>query len=191
MKKRFKVENPELLLQYYKDGQNIVGLTGHLANWEWMSIIPSLYPFPCFTLYKPLRSKMAEMIMTRVRYRFGMKLLAMSNAARYILSHKNDKALYIFIGDQAPSKIENADEFNFLNQRTTFFAGGAKLAKATGALVVYISIRQIKRGYYTVKFIPIDATSTNSILQQYASLLEQDITASPVNWLWSHKRWKH
>jgi len=204
-KKRFKVVNAELLVQYHKEGRNIIGLTGHVANWEWMSIIPSLYPFPCFTLYKPLRSKIAEDIMTRVRLRFGMKLLPMTHAARYILGNKDKKAFYIFIGDQSPAKVENADKFNFLNQPTTFFSGGAKLAKATDAAVVYISIRKIARGHYSVKYIPIEVSEINSpesnqhtpksveysILEQYSKLLEQDIQHSPVNWLWSHKRWKH
>jgi Kdo2-lipid IVA lauroyltransferase/acyltransferase len=221
MKKRFRIENPEVLMQYYHDNRNIIGLTGHLANWEWLSIVPSLYPFNCYTLYKPLRSKVAEGIMTRIRLRFGMKLLPMSNAARYILSHKEGKALYIFIGDQSPARVENAHQFNFLNQQTTFFTGGAKLAKATKAAVVYISIRKVIRGYYTVRFIPIDVEYNEKpvkqtidtvqkpgkdmaetvsvklpdteigILENYARLLEEDIKANPVHWLWSHKRWKH
>lgn len=210
LRNRFKVENPELLIQYYKDNRNIIGLTGHVANWEWMSIIPSLYPFSCYTLYKPLRSKLAESLMTSIRKRFGMKLLPMSNAARYILSNKNSRAFYIFIGDQSPAKVENAHTFDFLHQQTTFFTGGAKLARATNAAVVYISIRKVKRGYYSVRFIPIESSSPQSslsneqgivkdtsheieieILNSYTRLLEADIVANPVNWLWSHKRWKH
>lgn len=221
MKKRFRIENPEVVLQYHQENRNIIGLTGHLGNWEWLSIVPSLYPFNCYTLYKPLRSKVAEGIMTRIRLRFGMKLLPMSNAARFILSHKDSKALYIFIGDQSPAKVENAHHFNFLNQQTTFFTGAAKLARATQAAVVYISIRKLNRGYYSVRFIPIDVeynekpfrqsfasdqksekalTDTFSyksadieirILESYAQLLEADIKANPVHWLWSHKRWKH
>lgn len=211
MKKRFRVENPEVILQYHHENRSIIGLTGHLANWEWLSIVPALYPFNCYTLYKPLRSKVMEGIMTRIRLRFGMKLLPMSNAARFILSHKDNSALYIFIGDQSPVKIDNAHHFNFLNQQTTFFTGGAKLAKATKAAIVYISIRKLKRGYYSLRFIPIemnyarnDVTSTTSgtsdnistdveiqILGRYVELLEADIKANPVHWLWSHKRWKH
>jgi len=210
LRNRFKVENPDLLIQYYKNSRNIIGLTGHIANWEWLSIIPSLYPFSCYTLYKPLRSKVAESLMTRIRRRFGMKLLPMSNAARFILSNKNSKALYIFIGDQSPAKIESAHSFEFLHQPTTFFTGGAKLARATNAAVVYISIRKVERGYYSVKFVPIETSSFQpplsekqsaikdishdieiEILKSYTSLLEADIVANPVNWLWSHKRWKH
>ncbi|MGE5382417.1 MAG: lysophospholipid acyltransferase family protein [Omnitrophica WOR_2 bacterium] len=211
LRKRFRVENPELLIKYYQENRNIIGLTGHVANWEWMTIIPSLFPFNCYTLYKPLKSKIAERIMTRIRHHFGMKLLPMSNAARFILSNKNSQSLYIFIGDQSPAKVENASEFIFLNQRTTFFTGGAKLARATGAAVVYISINRIKRGYYSVKFIPIEVNSFDNevsqlestigtkqhkdietqILSAYSSLLESDIIANPVDWLWSHKRWKH
>lgn len=211
LRKRFKVENQELLIKYYQENRNIIGLTGHVANWEWMTIIPSLFPFNCYTLYKPLKSKIAEHIMTRIRHHFGMKLLPMSNAARFILSNKNSQSLYILIGDQSPAKVENAVEFNFLNQRTTFFTGGAKLARATGAAVVYISINRIKRGYYSVKFIPIEVSAIDhevsqlesttginqhksietQILSAYSTLLESDINAYPVDWLWSHKRWKH
>ncbi len=215
LRNRFKVENPELILQYYKNNRNIIGLTGHVANWEWLSIIPSLYPFQCFTLYKPLRSKLAESLMTSIRRRFGMKLLPMSNAARFILSNKGNKAFYIFIGDQSPARIENATVFNFLHQQTTFFTGGAKLARATMAAVVYISIRKVKRGYYSVRFVPIEITAKSpslashsageelpsvitdsnnietNIICSYAQLLEADIRTNPVNWLWSHKRWKH
>lgn len=212
LKKRFRVENPELLIEFHNSGKNIIGLTGHIGNWEWLSIVPALYPFSCYTLYKPLRNKQAEGVMTRIRLRFGMKLLAMSNAARYILSNKTSTALYIFIGDQSPAKVENAHEFMFLNQNTTFFTGGAKLARATKAAVVYISIRKVSRGNYSVHFIPIEVAEPESItklhtendipanasvdyeiqiLREYARLLEADIQATPVNWLWSHKRWKH
>lgn len=205
-KRRFRVENPDLLLKYYQEDRNIIALTGHIANWEWMSLIPALYHFSCYTLYKPLRNKIAEGIMTRIRHRFGMKLLAMSNAARFILSNKEGKALYIFIGDQSPHHSDTSPRLNFLNQPTSFFNGGAKLAKATQAAVVYLSIRKVKRGYYTVQFIPIEVpyyiTSAEGkevknpeaerlIIEKYASLLEEDIKRNPVNWLWSHKRWKH
>ncbi|MGE5317052.1 MAG: lysophospholipid acyltransferase family protein, partial [Chloroflexota bacterium] len=43
-KKRYKIENPELILNYYQNDRNIIALTGHIANWEWMSILPSLFP---------------------------------------------------------------------------------------------------------------------------------------------------
>lgn len=194
LQKRFKVENPTLLDQYYDKGYTVIGLTGHVSNWEWLSIVPSLYTFPCFTLYKPLRNKIAEHLMTRIRMRFGMKLLSMGAAPRYILSHKDQCSLYIFIGDQSPAKVDNAEEFTFLNQTTTFFSGGVKLARATKAAVVYISIRQTKKGFYSVNYIPIcspnDNMSEKEMLSSYARLLELDIKTQPANWLWSHKRWK-
>ncbi len=209
MKRRVTVKNPELLMNYYKEGNNIIALTGHAANWEWLSIVPGIYPFACYTLYKPLSSKISEYIMYRIRRRFGMKLLAMSNAAKYILSSKDQKALYIFIGDQAPAKTDNAHIYNFLIQKTTFFTGGARLARATKSVVVFISMRKVKRGYYSLEFIPIANYAQNPplfmnataegikndpevlILNEYARLLESDIKDQPVNWLWSHKRWKH
>lgn len=200
--KRYRVENPEIITNFHEQDLTVIGLTGHIGNWEWLGILPSLDKNPIYTLYKPLRSKLAEEIITKIRSRFGMRLLSMSYAARFILNTANKRNFYIFIGDQSPARVDNAKEFTFLNQKTTFFTGGAKLAVATKAAVVYISIRKMSRGYYLLEFIPIDYQSVlndtkdkhiaeNFILSEYARLLEKDIRDYPAAWLWSHKRWKH
>ncbi len=200
--KRYRVENIELINQYHQQDKTVIGLTGHIGNWEWLGLLPSLEKDPVYTLYKPLRSKVAEGVITKIRSRFGMRLLSMSNAARFILNTANKRNFYIFIGDQSPTRVDNASEFNFLNQKTTFFTGGAKLAIATKSAIVYISIKKMSRGYYTLKLIPIDyqpilnetsnkLKAENFILSEYARFLEKDIRDNPVAWLWSHKRWKH
>ncbi len=199
---RLKVENPEVLTDLHKKGYNVIGLMGHMANWEWLSILPSYYDFPVYTLYKPLRSKTAEHIINKIRCRFGMNLLSMSAAPRYILNPAHKNSFYIFIADQSPARVENAYEYTFLNQRTTFFTGGAKLAIATKSALLFISLRKVERGYYSLRFIPIDCESGLSgdsdkrqleqrILKEYARLLETEIKENPTDWLWSHKRWKH
>lgn len=209
-KKRVIVTNPELVNSLHEEGRTIIGLTGHIGNWELLSIVPGVLSFPCYTLYKPLSSKITENIMFKIRKRFGMRLLPMSNAARYILSSKNVNAFYIFIGDQSPVRNDSAPKFNFLNQETTFFSGGAKLATAIDAAVVYISIKKLSRGHYTISFIPLSKTNDKmlplindkgrpsdklekeiEILNTYSKLLESDIIENPQCWLWSHKRWKH
>lgn len=199
---RLKIENPEVLIDLHSKGYNVIGLMGHMANWEWISLLPSRFSFPVYTLYKPLRSKIAGNIINRIRCRFGMNLLSMKAAPRYILDPAHKNSFYVFIADQSPARVENAHEFTFLNQRTTFFTGGAKLAIATKSALLFISLRKVERGYYSLRFIPIDYESGLSentdkrqleqrILNEYARLLETEIKENPTDWLWSHKRWKH
>lgn len=192
---RYKIKNPHLVQEFINQGKNVIALGGHIANWEWVSFISSSYSFNCYTLYKPLSSNISENVILSLRKRFGMKLLPMNKAAKFILKNKNEKSLYIFIGDQSPVKNNKDQKLRFLNQSTTFFNGGARLAQSIDAAVVYLSLSRVKRGYYELEFIPIPYEEHSDveleIISKYSSLLEINIRKQPANWLWSHKRWKH
>ncbi len=191
----FKIENPELISDYHARGINVIAICGHYGNWEWINMIQLFFDFSIYVLYKPLSNSMMEILMIKIRKRFGIKLLPMNQAGRFILTKKDYPALYIFIGDQSPSHRDAEYSVDFLNQPSLMFAGGAKLAKATSSAVVYQSISKTKRGYYSVTFHqvsqPGDDMSERAILQKFARLLEADIKNKPAYWLWSHKRWKH
>lgn len=194
-RERYKIKNPHLIQELINQGKNVIALGGHIANWEWVSFISSSYSFNCYTLYKPLSSKISENIITRFRKRFGMNLLPMNIAAKFILNNKNEKSLYIFVGDQSPIKNNKDHKVWFLNQSTTFFNGGARIAQSINAVVIYLSLSRVKRGYYELELIHIPYDEHNNceleIISKYSSLLEDNIRKQPANWLWSHKRWKH
>ncbi|MFH1120175.1 MAG: lysophospholipid acyltransferase family protein [Bacteroidota bacterium] len=194
-KARFSIENPELIHDFHARGINVIAMAGHRGNWEWVIMMPLFFGFNIYTLYKPLSGRIMENLMGRIRARFGMKLLSMQQAGRFILSKKDYPALYIFVGDQSPSHKDPDYCFDFLNQPSLLFNGGAKLARATASAVVYLSITKTGRGTYSAGFRTIAEPSENKsdqeILSSYARMLEQDIRKQPAFWLWSHKRWKH
>jgi KDO2-lipid IV(A) lauroyltransferase len=194
-KERFRITNPGLIENLHKQNINVIALGGHWGNWEWLSIAPLFFDFSVYTLYKPLSSGIMENLMGKLRSVFGLKLLSMQRAGRYILKKEDYPALYVFIGDQSPSHKDPEYCYNFLNQESLFFNGGAKLATATKSAVVYISMRCAKPGYYEVTFSPIsmpdEQLKDNEILHRFVKRLEQDIKDKPEFWLWSHKRWKH
>jgi KDO2-lipid IV(A) lauroyltransferase len=194
-RKRFNLTNPELIRELHGKELNILALGGHWGNWEWLIMTPLFFDFSIYTLYKPLSSRITEYLMARIRRRFGMKLLSMQQAGRYILSKNDFPALYFFIGDQSPSHKNPQYRYNFLNQPSFFFNGGARLAMATKSAIVYQSIGKIKPGFYDVSYqlisVPGDGQNEQDILRKYVSMLERDIRSKPAYWLWSHKRWKH
>jgi len=192
---RFKIENPELIQEFHAKGISVIALGGHRGNWEWISFASLFSTFGTYTLYKPLSSPVMDHLVNRIRGRFGIKLLAMNQAGRFILSKKDSPALYFFVGDQSPSHKDPEYSFDFLNQPSLLFTGGAKLARATKSAVVYVAINKVKRGYYSVKYSiiaePHENKNEQEILSSYAKMLEDDIRLQPAYWLWSHKRWKH
>lgn len=194
-KERFHIENPEFIDDLYKRGINVIALGGHTGNWEWIGLSPLYFNLNVYTLYKPLSNAIMDRVMLKIRGRFGLNLLPMQQAGKFILGKKDYPALYFFVGDQNPSHQDAEYCFPFLNQDSYFFTGGAKLAKATKSAVVYASMKKIKAGYYSLRFqlisLPDDTMTVQEILKAYTQLLEKDIQDQPPIWLWSHKRWKN
>jgi KDO2-lipid IV(A) lauroyltransferase len=54
---------------------------------------------------------------------------------------------------------------------------------------------KIKRGYYKADFKLITTTpkeyKRGELTKIYVAYLEECISKEPVNYLWSHRRWKH
>jgi KDO2-lipid IV(A) lauroyltransferase len=85
---------------------------------------------------------------------------------------------------------------HFLNQETAFFTGAGKIAQFLDATVLYVSMRRLRRGYYSVRLSeigapPYDQGADTLIVERYARSLEQDIRDSPPDWLWLQKKWKY
>lgn len=195
VKRRFLVTNPELVSALQHAGKNTIILSGHTGNWEYMKFLPYYLDFPCYILYKPLSNKLIDTVTNRVRLQHGVKLLAMNQAARYILSKKDFPATYVFLSDQSPHHLDLNHIYNFLNQPSYFFTGGIKIARSTKSALLYIEISRIRRGHYSATYhlISEDAAkeTEQELMQKYVNLLEDSILAYPAFWLWSHRRWKH
>nr|WP_255785111.1 lysophospholipid acyltransferase family protein [Membranihabitans maritimus] len=191
---RMKIQNPDLLQRYCSRNENVIILLGHYGNWEYLNIVPALLPgIKMNAIYKPLSSPVMEKIFCRVRSRFGMNLITVKEAPRYLIQQKNSAQLTFFISDQYPGK--NAKhESNFMHQSTLTFTGAEKLAKFTNAVVLYAEISKSAENKWAVIFHPITEHAAETRIQEITSSfnkkLQSTIEEEPAYWLWSHKRWK-
>ena len=123
-----------------------------------------------------------------------MKLIAYKSIVKHIQSKNIGAAIYLFLADQCPRIKDENFNFSFLSQETYFFSSMEKLARKSNSGVVYLHISQLSTGCYKIKFIPIcyhaKFTEERKIIQEYARLLTEIIREQPLEWLWSHKRWK-
>jgi KDO2-lipid IV(A) lauroyltransferase len=181
--------------RYHHEGKSIMIVMGHYGNWEWAG---NTFSLTCkqklFVVYHPLANKYLNGLMYRMRTRFGTGLIAMRDTYKDMVKHKATISATAFIADQTPLP-ENAFWINFLNQDTPVFQGTEKIAKKMDYPIVYITIKRLKRGYYTIlaEVLSEDSknTSEGTITALHTARLEKDIREQPEIWLWTHKRWNH
>lgn len=196
-KKRYVFKNIEVLEDLYNKGKSICAVFGHYGNWDWSTTLPLYTKYNVYGIYMPIKNPQIDVLVNKLRSKFGAKMIHKQSAARAILnlSQTNEKFITYFIGDQTPSKHEIHYWTKFLNQDTAVFLGTEKIAKKTNQAVVYFDIKKIKRGYYEVEFIKLfenpKETKDFKITESHLRYLEKKIIEKPEFWLWSHRRWKH
>ncbi|PST83562.1 lipid A biosynthesis acyltransferase [Pedobacter yulinensis] len=193
IRRMVRLRNPGLLQACHASKRDVIAVTGHYGNWEYLNILPRLTDYEVFAVYKPLKSKLAGRIVARIRSRFGMQLIPAGQAARQLMRSSPHPRLSVLIADQYPGPSSPAD-FCFLNQSTAAFTGAEKLARATGAMVLYLEMEPTAAGGWEVGFSLITDTpqtcSEGEITAKFLDKLQGTISKRPELWLWSHRRWK-
>lgn len=188
------VLNPEIFDSFFENSKSVLGIAAHYGNWEWAALCSSTYlKHKPVGFYKPLSNKHIDRYLRENRSKFGMHLYPIKITAKAFEQYK-EKAFFVLVGDQSPSRVSQAFWFKFLNRETSFIHGPEKYAKRNNLPVFYIDIQRTRRGYYTTEIIKLTGEPQDvpdgHITKLYAQKLEEIIRKDPSGWLWSHKRWK-
>jgi len=195
LKKHFKHGDISLLERYYRDGQSVILVMGHLGNWElggaYFSLLGVHQPFG---IYHPLKNRHFDSLMNKMRTRLGAGTYPMKSTFKGMLKNRNKVTATTFIADQTPGP-GNAHWMKFLNQDTAIFKGSEIIAKKFNYPIFYVSAIREKRGLYKVNTELLvehpGQQPENQITEMHTKRLERDIINHPETWLWSHRRWKH
>jgi len=194
--KRYKVTNPEILEELFRQNKSVIGIGSHYANWEWGVLSFSLqFPHKCYGLYKPIKNKYINKYFMRSRAQNNMHLHSIKETKALFEIPNEKPALYFMISDQSPSNLNHAIWVNFMNQPTACLHGPGYYAKKYNLPVVYGDVQRIKRGHYNIHLTQITENSQSFTVEEITQMIMkqlEDITRkNPSHWLWSHKRWKH
>lgn len=195
LRKRMKIQNPELIQKLFDEKRNVILVSGHYNNWEWLITSQNfLIPHQAVGIGMPLTSKFWDRKLNERRARFGM-IIINSKTVRNFFNQTHPKPIAtLLLGDQSPGDSTKAYWMKFLNQETAVQFGCEMLAHKHNQAVVFFITRKIKRGYYEIELQLItDCPATMSwgeITEKQTRFLEQEILRAPENWIWSHKRWK-
>lgn len=195
--KRHKILNPELLDFYHKNGQSVIGVAGHIGNWEWGAISAGVqlnhYPI---AIYKSLSNKLIDGFMKWNRSLRGTLMAPTSITFETFEKYRNTKCIYLLVADQSPSKSSSPKAYwiDFFNMETACIHGPEKYARMYNYPIIFIDIRRVKRGFYEIELSTLvdnpNEIPDGDITKRYMNKLEEVIRRNPESWLWSHRRWK-
>ncbi|PZP49093.1 MAG: lipid A biosynthesis acyltransferase [Pseudopedobacter saltans] len=197
LNKRFLAENPEVMLELYKQNKNITVVLGHFFNWEYANQLYSLkVQQDLVVVYMPLKNELFNRIFLKLRNRYKTFLVSAHKYATEIKPFGKTKPYtVILVGDQNPGHVPVAYWTPFFGVMTPFVTGPEKSARVGKHAVAYCSIKKVKRGHYTsrIELITENAFETPKgyVTKQMVSHIEKNIREQPENYLWSHNRFRH
>lgn len=196
--RRAVVTNGEYIDGIIRSGHSVVLLLGHYGNWEWVQAIIHHFKEPLVggQIYRPLRNKMMDMVMLRIRSRFGLECIPQKNAVRRLLGIERGGQKFVigFISDQRPTGKTLHHWTTFLGQDTPYVVGGETIGNHVDARFVYLDMEKTSRGHYRLTFCPVvpdpEDKGPDPYTREFMKMLEKTIRREPAYWLWSHRRWK-
>lgn len=191
---RFTVKNPEVLEDLYKEKINVLLVSGHYNNWEWLITGQNLlFKHQAVGIGMPLSSKFWDKKLNERRARYGMHIIHAKIVKDFFTNNKEVISTLV-LADQSPTDSLKSYWTEFLNQQTAVLFGPEMLANEYNQAVVYFETQKMKRGYYQIELQEVTRNPRSLeygvITEKCTKLMEETILRAPEYWLWSHKRWK-
>lgn len=201
VRKRLQDLRPDITAQIDQSPIGIYALTSHCGNFEWTSALFALIfkQKKICAIYQPLNNLIFERLIVSSREKRGAKMIPMKNASVVVPEYIQNNYFLGTLCDQSPGRAEKLYFTKFFNIPTATHTKFADAVLSNQFPVCYMKISKVKRGYYSLEFVPIDLrpflpySPENALrfVDFYNEILEAHIRENPAQWLWTHKKWKH
>jgi KDO2-lipid IV(A) lauroyltransferase len=192
------VEGYEHFENAYAEGKGVIGLTGHIGNFElfaaWFSSVRNI---PLSVIGREIYDKRLDGLIVENRQRFGLENIPSNAPARKLLSVLKEGKMIGVLLDLDSSKV--AGYFApFFGQPANTAAGPVVIGRKTGSPVVPMAMFRRPDDRFLVKILPafrINNTDDKEAdiidgLTRCNRALEELINFDPAQWIWIHDRWK-
>ena len=172
---------------------NTVLLMAHHANMIWAVLaVASRIQAPMSVVYKPPHAAIVRDLLLAIAARFGVDLVPVREVRRKLVRKQHLRGrVWTLVADQRPGRDPHYAKL--FGQRTAFFLGPERIARALKWPVYYLSCQRAEPGSYDCRVEKIAEPpfgAVGDVVERYVSRLQADIEHAPADWLWSHDRWR-
>jgi len=193
---RIVLSGAEHLETIAASGQGAVFVSGHLANWEIMSLVICRRFADCLMVYRALNNPHIDKRLARLRRDYGMCQMAPKGGLA-------TRALMRTLAAGKPVALFNDQKYNeglavaFFGQAAMTAPGPAHLALKYAVPIVPVATHRIGPMRFAVRIhAPYRPPATGDMAHDIrtcvagiSAFIEREICAHPAQWLWQHRRW--
>ncbi len=192
-----QVDGFEYLENALRTGRGVLLVTGHLGNWELAGSYIGARGVPIDAIARHMSNRVFEQYLTRVRERFGVKVVFDEHAVRQTPRSIKANRVVGFLSDQGVLGL--ASTFvPFFGRPAKTPRGPAVFALRLDVPVVFIMSARLPSGRYRIVLEPVEVprtgdreVDTTALAEAYTARLEYWVRQYPGQYFWQHRRWKY
>ncbi len=190
------VKGSEYIDKALEEGRGAMLVTGHYGNWELFGRWLPSAGYPTDFLMGHQHNEKVNDLFISFRKTEGLGLIPVGVASRKVLKSLRANRLIGVASDQHAAS--GGVNVNFLGRPASTPKGPAAFAVKVGSPIIFGYLVREKYNQYRIEFFPPiyppnsgdTENDINQMTQKYASILESLIRKDPVEWMWTHRRWK-
>lgn len=192
-----EIEGLEHFDAAYKTGKGVIGVTGHIGNFELIAAYFSLRGYRMSVVGRELYDPRLDRLLVRNRESVGLENIPTSRGVKPIMRALKAGRFLGVLADQDSTRVRGVF-VNFFGRPARTPAGPGLLSYKTGSPIIPMAILREGKNRYKIVVKPRVQLGVSGdreqdlidVTQEYTSVLESIIREHPAQWLWMHDRWK-
>ena len=197
---KFRKENTHILIrgeenlkQVTHNGNQVIFISGHFANFELMSMEITKKNIPLATIYRPLNNFLLNPLMEYLRKKYicNNQIKKGINGVRETIEYIKKKHCIALMIDQRVSEGEKINLFDKPALTTTL---PAQLSTKFNLDIIPVFIKRDENDNFHIEFqksiSPNNFENKFELTKKLNEILEEMIIKNPSQWIWTHNRWK-
>lgn len=188
-----EIEGKQILDKIREDNKPVIFISGHFANFEFMSMEITKNEINLATIYRPLNNFFLNPFMEYVRKKYicNNQIKKGRLGVKECIDYLNNNCSIALMIDQ---RVSEGDRIEFFKKKAHTTSLPAQLSIKFNLDIVPIYIERKQNDSFKMKVHePINTSNFNDkseLTKKLNQILENMISKNPNQWIWTHNRWK-
>ena len=188
-----EIEGKQILDKIRKDNKPVIFISGHFANFEFMSMEITKNEINLATIYRPLNNFFLNPFMEHIRKKYicNNQIKKGRLGVKECINYLNNNYSIALMIDQ---RVSEGDRIEFFKKKAHTTSLPAQLSIKFSLDIVPIFIERKKNDSFKMKvYEPINTSNfkdKSELTKSLNQILENMISTNPNQWIWTHDRWK-